>query len=209
MAPHGLRCMHPNRYSNRCETIQPPSLMTAHMNSVSSEYPLWANLHSRSGRASRTHLAPRPPPPRGGEAFHLPSKTPEEWWRVANQSLRPCPHHTSSRKRKRIAGHSVCPSSCPPVAWDRDMTLSGRESPPPNPPRLTQRRTSAGCARLVGPKCLSSVVPRHTWICDLEMPPFGTYVPHVQDVFKSFLVVRVNDEPQRRIPGLLGLPNIG
>ena len=66
VAPHGLRCMHPNRYSNRCETIQPPSLMTAHMNSVSSEYPLWANLHSRNGRAIRTHLAPRPPPPRGG-----------------------------------------------------------------------------------------------------------------------------------------------
>ena len=66
VAPHGLRCMRPNRYSNRCEIIQPPSLMTAHMNSVSSEYPLWVNLHSSSGRAIRTHLAPRPPPPGGG-----------------------------------------------------------------------------------------------------------------------------------------------
>ena len=115
VAPHGLRCMHPNRYSNRCEIIQPPSLMTAHMNSVSSEYPLWVNLHSSKWSGSQDTPRPATASPQGGEAFHLPSKTPEEWWRVANQSLRPCPHHTSSRKRKRIAGHSVCPSSCPPV----------------------------------------------------------------------------------------------
>ena len=144
MAPHGLRCMHPNRYSNRCEIIQPPSLMTAHMNSVSSEYPLWVNLHSSKWSGSQDTPRPATASPQGGEAFHLPSKTPEEWWRVANQSLRPCPHHTSSRKRKRIAGHSVCPSSCPPVAWDRDMTLSGRESPPPNPPRLTRATHTGG-----------------------------------------------------------------
>ena len=183
MAPHGLRCMHPNRYSNRCEIIQPPSLMTAHMNSVSSEYPLWVNLHSSSGRAIRTHLAPRPPPPRGGRRS---ISHPRRLRSGGGSRISPCaPVPTTHRLGKGNVSRGtqcalplarLCMGSRHDPLWSRVPTAESTEAYPSD----AHRR---GARALSGPNASAVWCHATHWICDLEMPPFGTYVPHAQGFF--------------------------